>query len=506
MGLSNRFYDRFLGLDRAHGFYDLSAVKRRSKDGKLEGKGRTVKEAVTAELWERHLEGKQGIGIVPIRDDATCVFGAIDIDVYDGMDLTAIDRKVQELGLPFIVCRTKSGGAHLYCFFSEPLPASLVRDRLMEWTIALGHPQVEVFPKQSELDTASDDCGSWINMPYFDIKKTTRYAVRDNEILSATEFLDLADTLAVNEAGFKAIKLKQDELLADGPPCLQHIAVAGFPIGTRNKALFNLGVLCQKKYGDTWKEKTLEFNKRYLVPPLTTNEAGVVIRSLEKKNYFFTCHDSPLNSACNRSICAQREFGISGTTDDPGVVLSGLTKVGTNPPTWYVSVNGIRIKLPNTESLLQQCKFIPLCVEVLNILPSKIRSNAWDTIIRGLLEKVEESDAPDDAGETGQFLYLLEQYFSGPTMARDKEDLILGKPWEEGGYIYFRSTEMLRYMEKYRVKINPVGAWNILHDHLSATTTQFNIKGRCVRCWKVRMFFTKQTENLNVPEVDEGEF
>jgi hypothetical protein len=57
-----------------------------------------------------------GIGIVPIRDDATCVWGAIDIDLDKEPNLTVLAKQVHKLELPLIVCRSKSGGAHLYLF------------------------------------------------------------------------------------------------------------------------------------------------------------------------------------------------------------------------------------------------------------------------------------------------------------------------------------------------------------------------------------------------------
>jgi uncharacterized ion transporter superfamily protein YfcC len=46
------------------------------------GEAVTVTGEVTEALWEQHLSGRQGIGIIPIRDDSTCVFGAIDVAMF----------------------------------------------------------------------------------------------------------------------------------------------------------------------------------------------------------------------------------------------------------------------------------------------------------------------------------------------------------------------------------------------------------------------------------------
>ena len=67
----------FEGLPRAHGTYE---IKGERADGKKQGKATTVREDVTLEKWQAHLDGKTGIGIIPINDDSSCKFGAIDVD------------------------------------------------------------------------------------------------------------------------------------------------------------------------------------------------------------------------------------------------------------------------------------------------------------------------------------------------------------------------------------------------------------------------------------------
>jgi hypothetical protein len=123
-------------------------------------------------------QGDYGIGVIPIREDASCVFGAIDIDEYaNGESTRAVVEKVAHLKLPLVACQTKSGGIHLYLFLRDkPVRAELVRMKLMEWATVLGHRGVEVFPKQSVL-ASKEDVGNWINMPYYRGAETNRYAV-----------------------------------------------------------------------------------------------------------------------------------------------------------------------------------------------------------------------------------------------------------------------------------------------------------------------------------------
>ena len=66
------FARRFAGLERAHGHYTPA---RPGPDGtKVDGRAVTERSPATLSLWEAHLKGAYGVGVVPIRDDATCVF------------------------------------------------------------------------------------------------------------------------------------------------------------------------------------------------------------------------------------------------------------------------------------------------------------------------------------------------------------------------------------------------------------------------------------------------
>ncbi len=200
---ADRFHALFAGLDRAHGRYTPEKANGGGK--KVGGAALTVRSAPTPQLWERHLAGTYGLGVVPIRDDGTCRWGAIDVDVYQRLDHAALRRRVEERGLPLVVCRSKSGGGHLFLFLADDAPAELVRSKLTEWADALGYPGAEVFPKQTRLD--DEGVGNWINMPYQAGDRTTRYAVgSDGAALSATEFLALAEVAAVTAEALARIE------------------------------------------------------------------------------------------------------------------------------------------------------------------------------------------------------------------------------------------------------------------------------------------------------------
>jgi len=157
-----RFMQRFEGSSRAYGQYIASPAKA---DGKVKGDARTVRGSPDIGHYARHLYASgPGLGVIPIREDGSCVFGAIDFDDRT-VDHLALARRVREVDLPLVVCRSKSGGAHLY-YFSAPIRASEMRLRLDKFRARLGMPEnTEIFPKQDDLE--GKGIGNWINLPYF---------------------------------------------------------------------------------------------------------------------------------------------------------------------------------------------------------------------------------------------------------------------------------------------------------------------------------------------------
>lgn len=502
--LARSFYDLFRGSDRSHGAYVIApATGRSAAERKVQGKAHTVRSPVTVPLWRDHLDGKKGLGVAPILEEGLCNFAAIDVDDYS-LDPIALARRVEEAKLPLVTCRTKSGGAHLYVFLKEPTSAAEVRVALMEWTIALGHPKCEIFPKQEAL--ADDaDLGNWINMPYFGGDRTTRYAIKEGRSLSTVEFLEHARALTTDLAGIKAARVPEDESLRGAPPCLQHLARSGFPPGTRNGGLLNLGIYAKKRFGDQWEQHVDQYNARLMSPSLPTSEVRTVAGSLKKRNYVYTCKQEPIASCCNRAICLKREFGIRGSKGDPGVSFGNLRKILTEPPSWIIGVDGRDVRLDSTEDLISQPRFAARCVEAINVLPKKTDGDAWHEIVTELLAQVEEIAAPEDASTSGQFLALVEKFTTGDGRAegRDPAEVFAGKPFVQDGFVFFRSSDLFAFLERRRIRVNPREAWVWLRD-AKGKTEQFRVRGRNVRCWAIPWNGRAQDVALEVPEI-EGE-
>lgn len=499
--IAQKLVNLFDGLDRAHGQFIITGVKG---SGKIEGRATTVLGRATDTHWLEHLQGTMGVGVVPIKDDGTVVWGAIDIDVYP-IDFKKIYDKIEQLKLPLVICRTKSGGAHVFLFGSEPLPAALVRSKLMVYAAALGYPKVEIFPKQIRL-ASRNDVGNWLNMPYFQAEKTERYCIVGDKQLSVEEFIEYANSKKVDEETLQNLNITgnlNDDFM-DGPPCLQSLASQGFPQGSRNSGLFAVGVYLRMKFPDDWEKEMDPSNQKYMNPPLPSKEVLLLTRSVSRKNYFYPCDKFPLNEHCSKELCRSRQYGIGeGNEDDPMVNIGSLVKLLTNPPVWIIDVDGVRMEL-DTDDLISQDRFRKRCVELINNYPNRIKPVAWEKLVREKLRNVEMIEAPDDAGSEGRMWFYLDNFCTSMVQARVKEELLMGKPWTSEGKTYFRGSDFQRYLEQQHFRsMSSKELWAAMRRR-GAEHTTFNIKGKCVQCWSVPAF-TQQDSDFDIPEV-EGEF
>ena len=227
MDIVDRFAAAFEGSDAAHG---QTTIGQERRNGKTEAKSFIVKQPLTKELIAQHINGEKGVGSIPINDKNMCKFGVLDIDKYP-IDHAEIAVKCKKLKIPFVVCRSKSGGAHLYLFTKDWIRAVDMRDCLTEFSAVLGFSGCEVFPKQDQILADRGDVGNFINLPYFDSANTVRYAFGDKgEELELEDFLKAIEkkrtTLdALNELKFETKSDEFDGLI----PCIKNLVLMGIP-------------------------------------------------------------------------------------------------------------------------------------------------------------------------------------------------------------------------------------------------------------------------------------
>lgn len=499
MDLVEEFSEIFNGLERAHGSYEIQGNKR---TGKKTGKAQTLNEPITKDHWKSHLSGIKGLGVVPINDAAECYWGAADIDIYD-LNLEEQITKIREKKLPLVPCRTKSGGLHLFLFCTSPVPASLMQEKLTEMAASLGFGGCEIFPKQTKLLVERGDVGSWLNMPYFNAKQTTRYGLDNHgSALSAEEFIYVVKSFKQTEAQIKKIKAETYDSLPEGPPCLQHLTVSGFPEGTRNDGLFNLGVYARKSYPDAWEEKVEELNRKHMDPPLKSIEVLAIIKSLKRKDYEYTCSRVPLAPHCNAMVCRQRKHGI-GLSGGGMPNLGSLTKLNTRPPIWFIDVEGQRLEL-STDDLQNQSRFQKRCMEQLNSMPSIVNRSNWQQLIQHLLDNVNIIKVPEDASASGQFWEMLEAFATGRVQAQNKDEIMIGKPWTNQGRTYFRVNDLLAFLDRQHFRDFKVHQIYAMLRDKGAQNHFFNVKGKGLNVWSVSEF-EQQKEDFDIPDFGSNE-
>jgi hypothetical protein len=449
----------FSGLPRAYGTYEL--FKRAEGGKKLTGKAKTVRGEVTITLWQQHVAGVKGLGIVPIRDDGTCMFGAIDVDKYN-VNINAVEEQVKNLRLPLLPTRTKSGGLHLYLFAGTPIAAPILRTKLGEWATLLGFGGSEIFPKQDAM-LSEKDFGNWINMPYFgwDTGHTDRYGVFRGNPLTLSEYVARAELLKVTEEGLKEIQPEKrasatnGDPFLEGPPCLQSMAIKGFPAGTRNISLFAVGVYLKKRFPNEWQELLREYNIKFMKPPLPDDEVKPIIRSLNRKEYNYTCDKFPLSNFCNRNVCKTRTHGVGQGGADWNVVIdSGGLKILTDPPYWILTVNGKRVQV-TSEDYLTQRNFVRKCIDALGYKPPLLKADKWDAIVNKILQESIEVEAPADASSAGELQFYLTQFITVLPQAETREEILTGKPFTEEGFTHFRAADFKKYLESMHFRALP---------------------------------------------------
>mgnify|MGYP003109698197 FL=1 len=509
MNTTQRFMGLFEGYKLAHGQY---RVQRQESDGKMAGRAVTVSEPAKEKNFKEHLGGGEYIlGIIMLKEDNSCNFGVIDIDIRGELvlkdTLEELEKKIRDT--PLVLCRSKSGGAHLYLFCKPAIPAIDMVSKLNEFAAGLGYGGAEIFPKQ--ISRANEmDRGNWINLCYWDGDKSERYAIHKGKKLDLEGFLSLAEKKRTN---FEELENFQPELTSDfedGPPCLQHIMTMGFPEGGRNISLFNVGVYYRKKNPDDWQEDLMRFNYEKLDKPLPSGEVNALVKSVSKKDYAYTCKQSPICNYCEKSKCMKREFGIGGFNGGLAIQIDSITKYETEnrqSVRWYIEIGGERIEV-TTQQLLDQRQLQKICVEKLNKCPSTMPGQKWEQKINELLTGVEVISDPDDASQQGQFEKMLDSFLTGKVQARHRDEIMNGKPWHETDEqkVYFRSEDLFIYLEGRRFRYQSQHqVWSWLRVQGGDRKT-FRIKSKPVKVWSMPAPQFYDDEELEVPSLVDDEF
>ena len=430
----DKFINIFEGLKRAHGCTYINSVPKNGV--KLKTKSFVKREIVTRQHFEDHLNGiEPTLGIIPINEEDLCKWGCIDIDSYAGFDHKKLLNKIQTLELPLVVCRSKSGGAHIFLFIKEYVEVKIVRDKLNQIKAILGFGNAEVFPKQIELKS-EEDTGNFLNLPYFQGNKTTRYAFKlDGTAANLEEFYSLYECYSVKPKDVANIQLKRVESeFKDGPPCIEILATSKIATN-RNLALFHFATFAKKKWKN-WKEKISWFHKDYMVGELDQHEIDTIKSQHTKQDWGFLCKEEPMCSYCDKDLCRQRKYGIGNAATFPG--LSDLQEIQLEEPYYYLNVDGKRLKLPNAKYLKQQSLFEEACIAGIGLYPPSMKLKDWKILVNQLLSTREVITPPTGTTKKDQLTNHLEEFCTNRgSSSVEKEDIKNGSVYTKNGKHYF---------------------------------------------------------------------
>jgi hypothetical protein len=447
---TEKFKNIFEGLKIAYGQYQKG---ERSENGsKQQGKAFIVRKNVSDDLWENHLQGKgPALGIIPIREDNTCRWGCVDIDSYN-LDHGGLIQSIRNLNFPLIVCRSKSGGAHVFLFTKEFISAALMQSTLKKIAKVLGYEGSEIFPKQTEILVERGDTGNFLNLPYYNETKGLRYALDDKgEAASLESFYSMYDQYACTEAQVKEIKIEEkkiEEPFPSGPPCLNKLASTGFGEGSRNNALFNIAVYYKQAHPDSWEDKIVEANLKYMEPKLSNSEVQQLIKSVNRKGYDkYRCKDAPINAVCQSGLCRTKRFGV-GYGEEEMPVLGNLTKYKSTPPQWFLDVSGTRIEL-KSEQLYSPPLFALACLDQANLVVPVPKPKDWKQyFLKPMMQNLQEVEPLESLDPMNQITGLLQDWTTNRQSARTMDDIFNKLPFTEEGFTYFRMDDFFAFCKK----------------------------------------------------------
>lgn len=508
--LAPRFHALFAGMERAHGTYTNINWDQARADGKYTGNATTKREPVTDALWEQHLAGKYGLGVIPIRDDSTCLFGAIDIDVYADLDAGRIASDIARKGFPLVPCRSKSGGLHLYLFCKVPVPAEKLQDKLREIAAKLGHGTAEIFPKQTKMG-GERDLGSWLNAPYQDVANTKRYAVRPGgDAMTAEEFLTAAETAKQAAEWFSQPLAQNTDCLPDGPPCLNHLIEIGIPPGTWNTVMFNTAIYFKKAHPNDWKDQLVQVAAKVTEPKRFAGHADELQdmkKSLTKKDFAYACSKHPLLEHCSRKQCWKRKHGVDKGGELP--VLSSLSQLLTDPPLWFLEIEGHRLEL-TTEELMNPIAFQIKCANK-KIAVQVVGRAKWTKYIGPFITKANEipitadGTKRDDGSLRETFVSLLERFCNDRAQANSLEQMrALHKPYTADGVTKFCFGDFVIFLsQKKLANFQQNKAYAMLRE-LGGKTDEKSVSGLSTRFWIIPAF--AKADKLPDENFDSGNY
>jgi hypothetical protein len=506
----------FEGEQERHGTYDPARL--RLVDDKVEMKddegngAKTVPGPPTADLWRRHLAGGRPLGVRPNRSDDLCRWGVIDIDGkdvaggYRNISPADLRDAVERDGLPLLVCRSKSGGAHLYLFLTDWTPQAAVNAALRAMAARLDLPSgTDVYPPEKTE-------GNWINMPYLGGDETDRYCVKENRLgMSVGEFLRAAEAARTTVADLERMAAQasrprsaEPSSRSRGSPGADGAAraardldrfaaeLAACPQGGRAKMLFGRAKDMGKWIGaglideDAVRDRLLP---AAIACGLTSRDAMGHIDNGIKEGRELPPPDDE-----------ERRYPLIG----PDFVIWE----GGEDVLWEMELAGHGRITMSAKEAMNYRTFNLQCAQKLRTTFRMMKEDAWSDRIAAALAGARVQEIPPDETVEGMFRSALRDFCMDRHHGEVAEDILHGKPAhiEGEGRIYFRFEDFQKFLDKQNfgpfrsAKRERLGRFlaGIGQEGVDLGKTTKKLKGRTteVRWVRLDLFETQQPSDL----------
>tara|TARA_R110002020_G_scaffold333101_2_gene548514 strand:- start:192 stop:1709 length:1518 start_codon:yes stop_codon:yes gene_type:complete len=504
-----KFQEIFEGNNSAYGIMKLTGEV--TEKGKAVAKALIKREKVTNQLWLDHIEGKEpALGVIPINESNMCKWGCIDVDIYN-LDHLTIMRNIKGMGFPLVTFRSKSGGAHLFLFAKEFIPASLMQSKLKAMAEALGYAGSEIFPKQTEILVERGDTGNFLNLPYHGGTRGLRYTFKaGGEAASLESFYSIYDDWAQTREQIEKIIIKKAEVVEifkDGPPCLNRLAEEGFGEGSRNNALFNLAIYRQKANPDNWQDLLEDDNHKYMSPPLKSAEVQNVIKSIGKRGYDkYRCKEQPICSVCNAAKCRTKKFGV-GFEEEQMPELGTLSKICSDPSQYFLDVDGKRVDLTKEQLHNPNLFSLEVMDKAAVVVPIPKPKDWREVYLKPLLLGMQEIEPLKSLDPKEHLINLLHEFTVNRPQARTRDDILSKLAWTDEDHTYFRMDDFYAFCKRNNWEMDRIKTGNLLKslDDIFEKETRLKVKDQQPHLVKIKAM-KKITPSISPIKYEETPF
>lgn len=458
------FATLFRGREDAHGEYSSLAGREPTDRGKLVSRGTVSHTPLTSDLLKKHLSGKHRMGVIPVMSNGFVWWFCLDVDFYKIGNKTLaevggyekITKAISSLGLPLLVTRSKSGGAHIWCFLEEAVKAEeahrIAEDYARRLNLAdiLGVDQdefkrhLDIFPK----DYSPTDTGCWVNLPYFG-DACHCVGLQGTQNLTLPEFVELAADHLLHPDDIKFQKGKKDKAKGTGsdrPPCIDFMIENGVEEGSRDNCVTHFGVYAKKAFPDDWDEKVREFNEDHVNPPLRDDEINKILKSLKNKDFQYLCKKVE-QIYCDKATCKKRTFGI-GKEAVGDIGIEHIEKIDGESPIYLVTLDGKTFDC-KLDQLYSYSMFRKRAMGSLNRLIPNMKQPEWEDLLVDYLEMMEVTEAAADTQMRDRVVSAFQNWCSQCCVTDDFDAAMeANSPFYNGKTIVFSGDALLSQLDR----------------------------------------------------------